>query len=58
MYRNFSKLFLLLCLISLNSNNVLSALKNASEGADVAACQSTGNMIASDQGACRTTPSK
>ena len=57
MYRNLSKFFLFLCLI-FNSGNVLSALKNANEGADVATCQTTGNMISTDQGACRTTPSK
>jgi len=48
----------LISLAILFSYSAEATLKNGSQGAAVAACSTTGDMIAADQGSCRTTPSK
>jgi hypothetical protein len=57
MLSTIKKLYIILFAI-LYSFNAQAALKNGSEGAAVAACSTTGDMISADQGSCRTTPSK
>lgn len=52
------KILFLSLYVTLFSYSAHATLKNGSEGASVPACSTTGNMISSDQGSCRTTPSK
>lgn len=58
MFDFINKIIISLIFILFNSYSAYSTLKNAPEGAAVAVCSTTGNMIAADQGSCRTTPSK